>query len=342
MRLGIIGLPGAGKTTIFEALTGNSVDPGQRREAHIGTVSVPDPRVAVLSELYHPRKTIYARVEYFLPGSGDGEGGKAASPWQAVRDCDALIQVTRNFQSLDGQVPDAAGDFTALTPELILLDQMVVEKRIERMDLDRKRGKKPNEIEYRLLGECLATLEQEIPLRHNHELADRKELRGYAFLSAKPILVLWNNAEGDESPPDMGGDPDAAGGLVVRGTLEQEIAQMPGDDADQFREEYNITDSAVDRVIRRSYELLGLASFFTVGDDEVRAWTIQRETVAHQAAGVIHTDLKKGFIRAEVVAYDDLMAAGDYAAARKQGTVRLEGKTYAVQDGDILNIRFNV
>ncbi|MGB5985334.1 MAG: DUF933 domain-containing protein [Desulfobacterales bacterium] len=342
MRLGIIGLPGAGKTTIFEALTGNSVDPGQRREAHIGTVPVPDHRVGVLSKMYRPRKTIYAQVEYFLPGGASPEGGKSASPWQAVRDCDALIQVTRNFESFDGQAPDPAGDFSELKQELILLDQMVVEKRIERLDLDRKRGKKPDEGEYRLLQACLSTLEAEIPLRQKPELAQERLLRGYAFLSAKPILVLWNNPEEEDSPPSLTQALEDENGLVVRGSLEQEIAQMTPEEAADFRGEYNIADSALERVIRRSYELLGLVSFFTVGDDEVRAWTIARDTVAQEAAGVIHSDLEKGFIRAEAVAYEDLIAAGDYAAARKQGTVRLEGKTYPVQDGDILNIRFNV
>ena len=229
-----------------------------------------------------------------------------------------------------------------LSRELILLDQVVVEKRLERMTLDRRRGKKPDETEFRLLETCLATLEEEISLRSKPELAKERLLRGYAFLSAKPILVLFNNDEGDESLPAGAGALASETGLVVRGTIEQEIAQMSPEEAADFRAEYNIADSAVDRVIRRSYELLGLASFFTVGEDEVRAWTIRRETVAQEAAGVIHSDLKKGFIRAEVVAYEDLMAAGDYTAARKQGTVRLEGKTYPVQDGDILNIRFNV
>ena len=342
MRLGIIGLPGAGKTTLFEALTGNRIDPGQRWEAHIGTVSVPDSRVGALSSMYQPRKTVYAQVEYFLPASGTPEGGQGASPWQAVRDCDALILVTRNFSALDGEAPDPQGDLSALNQELILLDQMVVEKRIERLDQDRKRGKKPDENEYRLLQECLVALEAELPLRQKPELARERLLRGYAFLSAKPNLVIWNNPEEDETPPSLTPALQEASGVVVRGTLEQEIAQMAPQEAADFRKAYNIADSAVDRVIRRSYELLGLVSFFTVGDDEVRAWTIARDTPAQQAAGVIHSDLEKGFIRAEVVAYDDLMAAGDHAAARKQGKVRLEGKTYPVQDGDILNIRFNV
>ena len=342
MRLGIIGLPGAGKTTIFEALTGNLIDPGQRRDAHIGTVAVPDPRVGILSEIYKPRKTIYAQVEYFLPPAAGGESGKAASPWQAVRDCDALLQVTRNFKGFDESYANPAGDFRELNQELILLDQMVVEKRLERLALDRRRGKKPDEAEFRLLEACLASLEQEIALRKNPDLAGERLLRGYAFLSAKPVLLIFNNPENDDTPPAETPDLESETGLVVRGSLEQEIAQMSPEEAADFRAEYQIADSAVDRVVQHSYELLGLVSFFTVGEDEVRAWTLRRNTPAQEAAGVIHSDLQKGFIRAEVVAYADLMAAGDYAAARKQGTVRLEGKTYPVQDGDILNIRFNV
>ena len=176
-------------------------------------------------------------------------------------------------------------------------------------------------------------------MRDDKEIATAHVLRGYAFLSAKPMLVLANNEEDDDSKPDWLSDEN---GMVVRGKLEQELAQMEAGEAAAFLEDFGITTSAMDRVIARSYELLGLISFFTVGEDEVRAWTIRRNTPAQEAAGAIHSDIQKGFIRAEVLAYEDLMAAGNYAAARKLGTVRLEGKTYDVQDGDIINFRFNV
>ncbi len=344
MKLGITGLPGAGKTTAFEALTLNFADGGNRGEARIGTVHVPDDRVDRLSAMYRPRKTIYAQVAYFIPALTGQSKEKAPDPnaWTAVRDCDALIHVVRNFGGYGYEAPDPLGDFAALDQELVFSDLVVVEKRLERLDLDRKRGKDVDPEERRLLEACREQLENERPIRHDPELAGARQLRGFALLSAKPMLVLINNEDDDDRLPSPDRLPEGEESMVIKAKLEHELAQMTEEEAADFLKEFNITASAKDRVIRRSYDLLGLISFFTVGDDEVRAWTIPRNTEAQEAAGTIHTDLKKGFIRAEVVAYDDLMAAGSYAEARKQGTVRLEGKTYIVQDGDILNIRFNV
>lgn len=185
-------------------------------------------------------------------------------------------------------------------------------------------------------------LEQEKPLRHNPELASARQLKGFTFLSGKPMLILFNNPEDDESLPETGDILAGEKFLAIRGGLEHELAQMDDDEAKEYLTEYGISTSAMDRMISLSYELLGLISFFTVGPDEVRAWTIKKDTLAVDAAEVIHSDIKKGFIRAEVVAYDDLMEAGSYKDARQKGTVRLEGKTYPVQDGDIIEFRFNV
>lgn len=344
MKLGITGLPGAGKTTVFEALTLNFPNGGHRGEARIGTIHVPDERVDRLSEMYSPRKTIYAQVSYFLPALAGQTKDKPPDPnaWTAVRDCDALIHVVRNFGGYGYNAPDPSGDFRALDQELILSDLMVVEKRLERLGLDQKRSKDIDPEERRLLEACRDHLENERPLRHDPDLADARLLRGYALLSAKPMLALLNNEDDDDDLPPAGRLPKGEACMVIKAKLEHELAQMTEAEARDFLTEFNIAASAKDRVVQRSYDLLGLISFFTVGEDEVRAWTVQQNTEAQDAAGVIHTDLQKGFIRAEVVAYEDLMAAGGYAEARKQGTVRLEGKTYVVQDGDIMNIRFNV
>ena len=344
MRLGIIGLSGSGKLTLFEAFTGNISAGPQKHEDHIGTVKVPDQRIDHLSRMYNPKKTIYAQVEYFLPGvayqgTDQKKEGLAVSQ---VRDCDALILVVRNFERYGFAAPTPEDDFKQIDQDLIISDLMVVEKRLERLALDQKRGKKEGLEELELLSECQKHLNNEVALRKFPELASAPLLRGFAFLSGKPLLVLFNNEDEDDRPPDLADSLAKEEHMVIRGKLEQELVQMSADEAEDFLTEFNITASAMDRVIKRSYQLLGLISFFTVGEDEVRAWTIKAGTSAQDAAEVIHSDIKKGFIRAEVLAYEDLTAAGTYANARKNGTVRLEGKTYLVKDGDIINFRFNV
>ncbi|MCP4350291.1 MAG: redox-regulated ATPase YchF [Desulfobacterales bacterium] len=344
MKLGITGLPGSGKTTVFEALTGNISDSGDKRENRIGTISVPDTRVDVLSGMYNPKKTVYARVEYFLPGMSDqGKEKTDQSLWTPVRDCDALIHVIRNFGGYGFEDPVPYKDFSALDQELVFADLVVVEKRLERLELDKKRGKNIEQEELSLLKECLAHLEKEIPLRKFPDIAFSPHLKGYAFVSAKPMLVLFNNTDDDNKLPDPpAGEEFAENSMVIRGKLEHELAQMSEEEAEDFLTEFSIDASATDRVIESSYDLLGLISFFTVGEDEVRAWTIKKNTLAPDAAEVIHSDMKKGFIRAEVVSYDDLMEAGTYNEAKKKGKVRLEGKTYEVLNGDIIQVRFNV
>jgi len=339
MKLGLIGLPGSGKQTIFEALTGLVVDPGQRRKDQIGTITVPDKRVDRLSKLYSPQKTIYAQVEYLLPGrsdDGDQNNAKAAANWLRAGTCDALIQVVRNFSPYGLAEPDPESEIKELEEELILADLMVVEKRAERLFKAQKRGKKANPQELTLIQHCLEHLNNGVPLRKDETITEAPLLRGFALLSAKPILFVHNQP--DEAPrvPDL---PENS--LAIQGKLEQELAQMSSEEALELQSLYEIEQSAADRVIQRSYELLGQISFFTVGEDEVRAWTIRAGDDAQTAAGVIHSDIQKGFIRAEVLAYNDLMAAGTYANARKQGAVHVEGKTYRMQDGDIAHFRFN-
>ena len=341
MKLGIIGLPQSGKSTVFEALTKNISTTAHKGEDRISTIRVPDGRVDVLSRMYKPQKTIYAQVEYFLPGTARAQKDQSAdqSIWTTARDCDALIQVIRNH-SMEDKSPQA--DLRNMEQELILADLVVAEKRLERIEQDHKRGKKMDPEEHALLTGCRRSLENEIPLRRVAELAAARKLRGFAFLSAKPLLVLFNNDDDDERLPEVSGLSDSESCLVIRGKLEHELSQMTAEDAADFLKEFNIGESATNRVIRKSYDILGLISFFTIGKDEIRAWTIKRGTPAVEAAGTIHSDMQKGFIRAEVLAFNDLMEAGSYAAARKQGTLRLEGKSYQVKDGDLINVRFNV
>jgi len=340
MKLGIIGLPRSGKSTIFEALTKNNLPEGHKAEKRIATIQVPDKRVDVLSEIYKPKKTSYAQVEYLLPAR-IGEK-KDQQIWTRVRDCDALVHVVRNFGGYGFEKPTSYDDFRVLDQDLIISDLGVVEKRLEHVDLDKKRGKKISQEELSLLHQCVKHLENDSPLRNYTDLASADILKGYSFLSAKPVLVLFNNEDDDDRMPEVADLTSKENCLVIRGKLEQELAQMSLEEAEEFLAEFNITASAMDRVIKRSYELLSLISFFTFVENEVKAWTIKKETTALDSAEVIHTDMKKGFIRAEVVSYENLMEAGSYKEARKKGNVKLEGKTYKVQDGDIITFRFNV
>lgn len=342
MKAGIIGLAGSGKTTVFQALTNSDLGSEHKQETLIGTVHVPDDRLNRLSSMYNPKKTTPAQVEYFLPaGQGQSQEGLQARLNQ-VRVCDALIQVVRNFTGFGLDKPDPERDFLSLEQELVLADLVVVEKRLERLIKDDQRGKKADPEEITLLEESKSHLEDGKPLRKFPHLANEPKFKGYTFLSAKPMLILFNNDDEDEAEPPISEALREENVQVIRGRLEQELAQMTDEEAADFLSEYGIAESAKDRVIKSSYELLGLISFFTVGEDEVKAWTIRTGTPALEAADVIHSDIKKGFIRAEVVTYDDLMMTGAYNEARKQGLVRLEGKTYPVIDGDVIHFRFNV
>ncbi len=344
MKLGIVGLSGAGKTTVFTALTHQTVDPGHKGETLIGTIRVPDSRMDTLQTLYRPKKLTHIRIEYALPVRRDATGTAAdeASVWAQIRDCDALIQVIRNFVGFDGREPAPLDDFRAFEQELMLADMVVLENRLERLELDHKRGKKYDPIEYSLLKNCQAHLEGGLPLRKDPALSDAPQLRGYAFVSAKPMLVLFNNDDELENMPEIPEITTSEICLATRGRLEQELAEMELGEAEEWMAAFGISAAAKDRIVRQSFALLGLISFFTVVGDEVRAWAIKSGTSALDAAGAVHTDMKKGFIRAEVISFADLMEAGDYQAAKKLGTVRLEGKTYEVHDGDIINFRFNI
>jgi GTP-binding protein YchF len=323
----------------------------------VGVARVPDPRVDVLAEMYNPKKKTYATVEYVdVPGVKKGEGA-ALVDLPALRGVDALLHVVRAFEAEavphpDGSV-DPLRDAQMLELELILADLGAVERRLERLEANLKKGNKPEDIrEKQLFLRMKEHLEGEQPLR-TLELAeeDRRRLRNYALLSSKPVLIVANLGEDDIK--------DAAGVLERRGLrafaarpglalcpvaapIEAEMAQLPPEDARAFREDLGLEEPGLDRVIRTSYALLGLISFLTAGEDECRAWTIRAGTKAQVAAGTIHSDIERGFIRAEVVSFDDLVAAGSLAACREKGTLRLEGKDYEVRDGDVINFRFNV
>jgi hypothetical protein len=344
MRFGIIGLPGAGRKTIFEVLTRTPLDAGRSNEDNIVTIQVPDERVDALSRRYEPRKTIFAQIEYLLPAEAgaQADAGEQSIVRPALRDSDALLHVICNHSGLGADNVTPAADFAAIDQELMIADLMSVEKRIERIELDHRRGKKMNVEEHALLKKCRELLNAETPLRSDPELSSAKHLRGFALMSAKPMLVLFNNDDGDHAIPELGGVSPAEHCLGIQGKLEQELAQMSEAEADEFLKAFHIRETARQRIIRLSYQLMGLISFFTVGKDEVRAWTVPGGTPAATAAGTIHSDMQKGFIRAEVLAYDDLESCGSYPEARKKGKVRLEGKTYPVADGDIMEIRFNV
>jgi GTP-binding protein YchF len=347
MKLGIIGLARSGKTTIFNALTkrtGESVPPGGHAVPVLGVVSVLDPRLDWLSQLYKPKKTTHAQVTYLdlqgLPGVLESQQEYMALLLTHMRPVDAFVMVVRNFADPSLGKPAVRQDFRQLEDEFLIADLSTIEKRFEKISLEQKRGKKGFGAEKDLLESCLETINATKPLRVESSLVTAPELRGFTLLSAKPVLVVVNNSDEDDKLPELAFDYAEA--MVVRGKLEMEMAQLPESEAEAFREDFGLAESALDRVIARSFSLLHLATFFTVGDDEVRAWTIPRNLPAVEAAGAIHSDMQKGFIRAEVVAYEDLRRAGDYTAARKQGLVRLEGKTYPVKDGDIILFRFNV
>ena len=348
MKLGIIGLPQSGKSTIFAALTGARGEDGtlktSLKDQRIGVVRVADERVDLLSKLLKPQKTTYARVEYLLPSEiATGAAVKSENViWNQVRPCDALIHVVRNFETAGGMPPSPEEDFWRLEEEMILYDLMVAEKRIERIELDDKRGKKPDKEEYSLLHSCQDLLENSQPLRIRPELASAPALRGFTFLSAKPQLIIVNNDDEDEAMPAWKATPEKLEMLLVRGRLEMEIAAMSPEEAEEFLVAYHIEKSALDRVIMSSYSLMNLISFFTVVHDEVRAWTVTSGTSALNAAGTVHSDMEKGFIRAEILSFERLKQHGSFQEAKKAGDVHLEGKEYIVQDGDVISFRFNI
>ncbi len=348
MEIGIVGLPGCGKTTIFNALTGSEAETsaysGSRKAPNIAQIRVPDERLDVLARMYRPRKTTPAVIQYVDIGGGLASQEKKDSMdeiLRLLRPADALVHVVRCFE-LAGQAPAPQSDLDEFESELILTDLMIVEKRLERLEKEVKKGKKGDPRELELLQKAQRLLDAGRALRSDREITSAPELKGYAFLSAKPCIVVLNLGEDDEPGNLEISLPEGASAVELKGSLEMELAQLDEEEAEAFRKDMGLPEPATYRLIKESYKLLGLISFFTVGEDEVKAWTIKKGTHAQKAAGAIHSDIQKGFIRAEVVAFDDLAEAGSHQAAQKAGRVRLEGKEYEVQDGDVINFRFNV
>ncbi len=358
LRAGLIGFPSSGKTALFQLLTSAREAPrsGGKQEANVGVSRVPDERLDRLTTMFNPRKHVPATVEFAdVAGVGGVKTGAAALlDVAAFRNADALLHVVRMFRDPSVAHPsgavDPARDVRTMEDELILADLGVVERRLERLERDLKKGQSAElKKEQEILVRCRAALEDGTPLRAM-QLAgeDARRLRGFQFLSAKPLLLVLNLDEEDLPRADqavhLAGLEDFMSGAATRAVpicakIELEIAQLEPADAQAFMADLGLTESGLDRVIRGSYDLLGYISFFTVGEDENRAWSIPRNTPAQVAAGEIHSDIQRGFIRAEVVGYEHLLARGTLAACRDHGELRLEGKEYIVQDGDVINFR---
>ena len=358
LRAGLIGFPSSGKTALFQLLTSAREAPrgGGKQDANVGVSRVPDERLDKLTALFNPRKHVPATVEFAdIAGVGGAKTGAAALlDVAAFRNADALLHVVRMFRDPSIAHPsgsvDPARDVRTMEDELILADLGVVERRLERLERDLKKGTAPElKKEQEILVRCRAALEDGKPLR-TLELGgdDAKRLRGFQFLSAKPLLLVLNLDEEDlpkvERAAQLAGIESFITGANTRAVpicakIELEIAQLDAADAQAFMADLGLKESGLDRVIRASYDLLGYISFFTVGEDENRAWSIPHNTPAQLAAGEIHSDIQRGFIRAEVVRYEHLLARGTLAACRDHGELRLEGKEYVVQDGDVINFR---
>ena len=357
MKTGIIGLPQVGKTSLFVMLTKQAVTQrsSNPREAHLGVAKVPDDRLDRLAAQCNPRKLVHASVEYADVAALSKEALNETAFAANLRNVDALAHVVRAFE--DDSIPhvgpvDPLRDIKNIDFDLIVNDLGQVEKRLERVQKDLKKIKSLEvEREHELLLRAKAHLETERPLREMEMTPDdKKRVRGFMFLSEKPMLYVLNIGES----PTLGKDLEEAvakfgiaevasrpntGALAVCAKVEAELAEMTDEDAAEFLSSYGLTESGLVRLIRKTYELLGLISFFTVGEDECRAWTIERGSKAVNAAGAIHTDLEHHFIRAETIHWDQLLDAGSEAEARARGTLRLEGKEYIVKDGDVMHIR---
>ncbi|MCJ7585835.1 MAG: redox-regulated ATPase YchF [Anaerolineales bacterium] len=355
MKLGIIGLPQSGKTTIFNALTrGNTPTTASsgRMEVHTAVVDVPDQRVDRLEEIFQPKKKTYAKVTYAdIAGLevGAARSGISGALLNPLSQMDGFLHVVRCFA--DDNIPHPAGsvnparDIATMEGELLLNDLITVERKLERLAEERKKGgadKVLNERQTALFQRLHETLSGETPLRQVTISAEEDRLlSGFGLLTRKPVLILLNVGEG-QTLPDCEALTQDRPSAALQGKLEMEIAQLPPEDVTVFMSEYGIQELSLNKMISLSYDLLNLQSFFTVVSDELRAWTVRRGATAPEAAGVVHTDMQKGFIRAEVIAYQDLIDLGGLAEARAKGKLRLEGKDYVVQDGEIVHIRFNV
>ena len=360
LRAALIGLPSSGKTTLFQLMTSIHDTPRGKGDVNIGISKVPDPRLDTLTAMYNPRKRVPATVEFTDIVATRG-GAQALVDVAGYKNADALVHVVRAFRDPAVAHPagsiDPARDAQTMEDELILADLGVAERRLERIEKDLKKGKSAElDKERDLVQRCKEALEHGTPLRAL-QLAgeDLKRLRGFQFLSAKPLVLVINLDESEVA--DVGADVGRAAqktglapflahaatrAIALCTKIELEIAQLGAEDAKAFLADLGLNESGLDRVIRTSYDLLGYISFFTVGEDECRAWSIARGTPAQLAAGEIHSDIQRGFIRAEVVAYDALTTRGSMSVCREHGEVRLEGKEYIVQDGDVMHFRFNV
>jgi GTP-binding protein YchF len=355
LKIGIVGLAQVGKTTLFRILTQAHADlsPG-RPETHVGVAHVPDQRLDRLTDIYRPKKRVCAGVEYVDTPGNVIEIARTGSQAQTLREAAALAHVVRTFEDPAIPVPggslDPRRDIENIELEFILSDLAQAEKRLERVEKDIKKQKNPAlEQEEHVLQACKAALEKQVPLREARLSAeDERAIRGFTFLSLKPMLYVLNLGETDAGHADAAEQFALEAGLrqrphtsvvAVCGKVEAELVELPEPDASEFLASYGLKESAISRLIRASYRLLGLISFFTVGEDECRAWTISAGSSALEAAGEIHSDIKRGFIRAEVVKYEDLIAAGSLAEARSRGQLRLEGKDYVVQDGEVVHFR---
>ncbi|HHE36971.1 MAG TPA: redox-regulated ATPase YchF [Candidatus Cloacimonetes bacterium] len=359
MKIGLIGLQNSGKTTIFNALTGleaevTSYSTG-KVEPNMGIVEVKDERIEKLAEIYEPEKKVYAHIEYIDFGGLTGENENidvfSDSSMALVKTADALALVVRNFNDeIISQTlgkPDPIKDIQQIESELIISDLIIAEKRAEKIILNKKRGLKDAKLllEEKVINKVIQFLNEDKPLR-DLELADdeEKSIKGFQFISRKPLLIILNSDEDNfgANQKILNEVEKNYKAIEFAGNFEMELSKLPEDEAKEFMEDLNIKESARDRLTKSSYDLMGYISFFTKGKDEVRAWTITEGDKAVEAAGKIHSDLARGFIRAECFSYDDLMTAGSEKVIKEKGLFRLEGKNYLVKDGDILTIRFNV
>jgi hypothetical protein len=359
LKVGIIGLASVGKSALFRVLTGAPPPQAGRPEARAGIAKVPDPRLKALADLYKPKKVTPATIEFVdVPGVAKGQGS-ALVDLPALRGVDAFLHVVRAFRNdavahVEGTI-DPERDVEMLELELMLADLTLVATRLERLEQSiRKLNKPEDKAEKELFLRLKAHLEGERPLREmevSPASDDARRLRNYSLLSIKPVVAAINMGDDDIKSPGgilnlkklqaFAAKPNVAL-CPVAATIEAEIADLGPEDADAFRKDLGLDEPGLDRIVRSAYGLLGLLSFLTAGEDECRAWTIRRNTRAQNAAGEIHSDIERGFIRAEVVPYESLIALGSIAACRERATLRLEGKDYIVQDGDVINFRFNV
>ena len=353
MRVAIVGLPYAGKTTLFCAISGQASDSLHMGEENLASVKIPDPRLDYLEAMYKPKKRTEAHIDFVdLPASTEGDASKAGltKHLPTLRQADALLVVVRAFENASVPLPDSGldpqRDMQFLRDEMLIADLEICTNRIERLEKSVKKPTKDQELQKKeldVLQRCLAALEEEKPLRDVAQPGEEEKLlRSFGFLTQKPLVVAINVGEDQLGAEPAFKDAEAAATIAVAAEIEAEVMQLDADDRPTFMEEYGITELARDRVINTCFSALGMICFLTAGEDEVRAWPIRGGMTAPEAAGKIHSDLERGFIRAETIAYADLEKHGNMRDAKAAGCVRQEPKTYVVKDGDIVNIKFNV